>query len=239
MNELKQNKQKEKQDTAYCYDCDICQDTHHIIKNIDGYLCLVDCTCKAEYTLEQRKKNSNLQGLLELKTFANFIPSTTRQEKMLKMAMRYVDGFLDSNNGVFMGGQSGNGKTHLCIAILGQILPHRSILYSSWIRDIQKLKFIADDEINAKKEKVINIDVLYIDDLFKGGVSDADIRLAFEIIDTRLARNRITIFSSELLLNDIAEIDSAIGGRIAEHCWGNVIELSYDKNENYRMKGDK
>ncbi len=94
----------------------------------------------------------------------------------------------------------------------------------------------------AKEMKSLKeVDVLYIDDFFKpiGGnrPSDADIRLAYEIINARYNRRKITIISSERHISEIAEIDEAIGGRIYEYAKGYTVNIARDTARNYRLKG--
>ena len=92
-------------------------------------------------------------------------------------------------------------------------------------------------------------DVLYIDDLFKGGKGEdgkykpptaADINAAFEIINYRYNNPElVTIISSERTLVELNDIDEAIAGRIAERSKesGYCINLKPDKKRNWRMKG--
>lgn len=77
-------------------------------------------------------------------------------------------------------------------------------------------------------------DVLYIDDLFKNCVTDADIRLAFQILDYRYRNAMCTIISSEHTLDEIYSIDKALGGRIAETAFN--INIQKDSKKDYRLK---
>lgn len=58
--------------------------------------------------------------------------------------------------------------------------------------------------------------MLYIDDFFKGKVSDGDINLAFTLINARYDRRCRTIISSEWSLAEILNLDEAIGSRIRQ-----------------------
>ena len=71
----------------------------------------------------------------------------------------------------------------------------------------------------------------------KGGHTDADIRLAFEILNSRYNDSQLrTIISSELTLFEILGLDEAVGGRIYERSKGFVLEAP---RENWRLKHDK
>ena len=76
--------------------------------------------------------------------------------------------------------------------------------------------------------------MLYIDDLFKGNVTGADLNLAFQLINARYNdRKLITILSSELTLSEIIEQDEALGGRIYERARGFVLAAP---NRNRRLQ---
>ena len=76
--------------------------------------------------------------------------------------------------------------------------------------------------------------VLYIDDFLKGGASDADIRLAFEILNARYNDSKLkTIISSEMDLTAILNRDEALGGRIYERAKKNVLRAP---GKNWRLR---
>jgi DNA replication protein DnaC len=81
-----------------------------------------------------------------------------------------------------------------------------------------------EDWYQAKIKKLKRVPVLYIDDFFKGGASDADIKLAFEILNARYNDTALrTIISSEIDLDGLMRIDEAIGGRIYERSRGFAV----------------
>ena len=68
-------------------------------------------------------------------------------------------------------------------------------------------------------------EVLYIDDFLKGGDTDADIRLAYEILNSRYNdRGLRTILSSEMTPEKLLRRDEALGGRIYERARGYVLQ---------------
>ena len=69
------------------------------------------------------------------------------------------------------------------------------------------------------------VEVLYIDDFLKGGDTDADIRLAYEILNSRYNdRGLRTILSSEMTPEKLLRRDEALGGRIYERARGYVLQ---------------
>ena len=77
--------------------------------------------------------------------------------------------------------------------------------------------------------------MLYIDDFLKGRITDADINLAFELINARYNRREtaITIISSELDLGTVTKLDEALGGRIYERARNYSCRTG---GENWRFK---
>ena len=123
----------------------------------------------------------------------------------------------------------------------------RTARYMLWVRDSARLKMMVNDEAyEPALDDFRKVEVLYIDDFFKitkDGYgketlpTSADIRLAYEIINYRYQHSElITIISSERFINEIEEIDSAVGSRIYEMSKGNVLNIAREKNRNYRLK---
>ena len=68
--------------------------------------------------------------------------------------------------------------------------------------------------------------------------SPADLNLAFEIINHRYVnRELVTIFSSEKSIDEIMDLDEAVGSRIYQRTKGNYLYISPDSKKNYRMGG--
>lgn len=89
------------------------------------------------------------------------------------------------------------------------------------------------DRINEFKKT----DVLYIDDLFKQKeIKDADIKLAFELIDYRLRQQLKTIISTELDEDALIECDEALASRIMQISRGFRMVIPRDRNKNYRLR---
>ena len=83
--------------------------------------------------------------------------------------------------------------------------------------------------------------VLYIDDFLKtrhGALpTDGDINLAFEIINARYNNRALrTIFSGERGLNEIMELDEALGSRIYQRCGKYKLKIGWGEGRNYRTR---
>lgn len=143
----------------------------------------------------------------------------------------------------FIGGQVGCGKSHICTAIVNQLMSSgRAARYMIWNDEITSIKQAVNDaEIyEGLMIAVKKADILYIDDFFKVSrgcsVTSADINATFKIINYRYNEDLPTIISSELSIAEIIGIDEALGSRIAEMTRGREIYISTDPSKNYRFR---
>jgi DNA replication protein DnaC len=189
-----------------------------------------------------RLKENGLLELSEKCTFESYVPKEQWQYAFKEKALEYACEW--KNNSFFVSGQSGSGKTHIVTAIYNKAFESgASLCYFQWVRDSTKLKGLVNDPESYKAaiKECMNADLLCIDDFFKQSVTDADIRLAYEIINGRYISEKPVIISSERDLTFIRNIRSsdgeAIAGRIYEMCGKGkyCIQLSgVDKNQRFK-----
>lgn len=223
-------------------DCPECKNRGTITEIRDGkYLVSVECRCMAKRRSLRRIERSGLGDLLSRCTLDSFKAGKPWQAEMKRMAKDFIE---NANGDWFAAlGSVGAGKTHLCTAICGELLnAGKEVRYMLWRDESVKIKAAVNDLDAYQKmvEPLKNVDVLYIDDLFKTKdgeeIRAADVNLAFEIINYRyLDRRLITIISSQKTMNEIMGIDAAIGSRIFQRCKNHCVELIGDKN--WRLMG--
>lgn len=223
------------------YNCPVCLNKGVIYKlDEKGIDFTIPCECKSIRESIKRAARSGFGNLLDTCTFDSFIV-TDDWQKNLKNRIKQ---FADSPSGwLYVCGQPGCGKTHLCTAAAAQMMNGgENTLYVKWYNVSKKLKGLLNTpDYPAEIERLINVDVLYLDDFFKtqqnGTVTNGDINLAFEIIDARYCRDCITVFSSEKTITELLDIDNALGGRIKEKtAAGDYIEIKEDISRDYRLK---
>lgn len=243
------NKQVGSENEKDGYNCNVCKNKAWVVKlveNPDGTYGKEygDCKCVKARRSIMRLKKSGLANNIAQCTFDLYEASEPWQKAMKSAATDYAK---EPKGWFFLGGQSGCGKTHLCVAICRELL-HRGkeVVYMMWRDDIAKIKgFAADPEQRqAMMERFKTAEVLYIDDLFKTGRNPdgyepkptaADINAAFEIINYRYNNPKLlTIISSELNEDDLLDIDEAVGGRIFER--SKSISIAKDRRRNYRIR---
>ena len=218
-------------------DCPVCHNTGCIVtKAPDGTLKASECACMAKRVSIRRLERSGLKDAVNRYTFKNYVADTMESKKVLCAA----EDFCRNDKGwFFISGKSGSGKTHICTAICSRLMEqNKNVRYMLWRDETVLLKALTTDGEEYKRQirPFKSVPVLYIDDFLKGGHTDADIRLAFEILNSRYNDSQLrTIISSELTLFEILGIDEAVGGRIYERAKGYVLEAP---RENWRLKAE-
>lgn len=232
------------------YNCDKCHNKGYIF---EPYLYIrytqkmVDCKCMKIRKAINALNRSGLQNVVHDCTFDKYIATEDWQKGVLNTAQKYLSE--KENPWFFFGGQSGSGKTHICTAVAVTLLKRgNEVKYMLWCDEIKRLKAMVNaPEYEYEIKKYKDVDVLYIDDLFKTGRNEtqgrqrptaADINIAFEIINSRAFQKKITIISSESLLTEIIDFDGALGGRIRQMCKGGdyCTNIAPDPHKNYRLR---
>lgn len=180
------------------------------------------------------------------KTFKSYEVINEVTKELKSVATNYYLNFKEierkRNNSLLLCGDSGAGKTHLCIALANNFLKKDSkkVVYMAWVDAIKELKQNSMDKdiYNKLINKYKNAEILLIDDLFKGGITEADIRILFEIVNHRYINNMPMMISTEYRIKDMLNVDEAIGSRIYEMSKGFIVEVKGNGAENnYRLRG--
>lgn len=179
-------------------------------------------------------------------SFERFETEKPWQAKMKTRVQEFVAN--DKAKMLFVGGKTGSGKTHLCTAAFAELLKTHNGKYISWSETIRRLKAVTLDQeaFYDIMRPLQTAEILYIDDFFKpvnGGngwataATEADIKIAFELLNYRYNKGSRTMMSTECYIADIMRIDEALGGRIAEMATERYLLQIEDKPENnYRRK---
>ena len=221
------------------YDCKLCKNKGYLMALLDGIERVEECKCMKARKEYWHLEASGLKKQVEEKRFDNFEATDLWQARIKKIAEKFC---LSSALMFFIGGQSGCGKSHICIAIVGELLRNlQQVRFMSWREDSVKLKgLVISDKYEAEIDFLKTVDVLYIDDFWKTKeVTSADINLAFEILNYRYNNSLRTIISTERHTSEILKIDEAVGSRITEMSKGYRLNIERKPGRNYRLKGDE
>lgn len=198
-----------------------------------GHLFAEYCSCYKRGRQVKALGDSGLAGI-DRYTLAKF---ETPQEWQQQLKRKAEDFILEpKQKWFFVGGQPGAGKTHICTAICIELINQGTrTKYEIWPSLAARLKTYRNEvdytrEMGAIKEAP----ALYIDDLFKGKITEADKQIAWEIINARYAADKTTIISSELHTGTIAKVDEAISGRILQMAAGYISNLKDDPQRDHR-----
>ena len=177
------------------------------------------------------------------KTFDNYI--TTKRPPIVQAAKQVAQGYVRGYNGknsIAFLGRVGAGKTHLCIAIANELMGRNiGVLYMQYREALTLLKQnivrSRDDEegiYQTEVNKFKTAPVLYIDDLYKGKITDSDKNIMFEIINYRYLNGLPIMVSSEYDMDKILDFDEGVGSRIVSMCEGFIVEFK-GMELNYRL----
>ncbi|WP_373599442.1 ATP-binding protein [Paraclostridium bifermentans] len=224
------------------YKCTKCKDMM-FIELEDGSF--GSCECRKIRIAEDKLKASGVSEEFRKKRFENFnyensIESMEAYVKTKNYSKNFNIIKLSNNNSIMLLGQVGSGKTHLAMAVSNIMLDNSiGVIYMPYRSVITRIKQSVTDEENYQKEVNIykNAEVLLIDDLFKGRITEADINIIYEIVDYRYFKNLPMIITTEKTIEDLVEIDEAIGSRLYEKSKNYIIEMK-GKKLNYRIYGD-
>lgn len=219
--------------------CAVCKDRGVIYQSDDdGYLTAHECACMAARRGKRRMINSGLGELMERYTFATWQEREPWQKEVASTARRYLVG---KEGWLLAYGQSGAGKTHICTAVCNALLnSNMPVRYMLWRELAVKAKSLVNspDEYAELLNPLKRVPVLYLDDFYKTGKNQdpttGDVNLAFELINARYNdKTKMTLISTERTLEEIMEIDEAVGSRIYERSKG--FRLNFRGKRNWRL----
>lgn len=224
-------------------ECNICKDLEWTYyKGEFGEDIAVECSCVAIKKAKRHLANCGIEEAFRSKKIKDFTIEGKGEDviRAKKTAIAYLDNFdtirNTMQNSIALLGQVGSGKTHLCMSIANKLLGDGiGVVYMSYRDAIALIKKAQwGDEENKELKKYKNAQVLYIDDLFKGKNTETDINLIFELVNHRYLTKKPLLISSELYIDQMLEIDEAIGSRIKEMCRNFIVEIK-GKNYNHRL----
>ena len=223
------------------YQCEICKNRGYVlvVDEENGSIDTKVCSCMLHRNNKRDIEKLGLVNLFETYTFKTFETDEEWQSKFKTKAWEFAT---DPKGWLFIGGQIGSGKTLAGISVLNELMNRNyRCKFVQWQSLMQNLKaHLNEQQYFDVLNEYSNVEVLYLDDLFKGGYNntptDSDVRLTQIIIDSRYVNGKVTIISSELLMKDVLNISESIGSRIVERAKGNMIQIVKDKERNWRLR---
>lgn len=228
--------------------CKKCNDEEgFLIRGEDGLEYWKSCDCIHWRKAERLMKQSKITVEFQSKTFDNFVmngrPQIVRDAR--HCAESYLNEFdsirKERKNSIALLGVPGCGKTHLLMAVANGLIKHGvPVIYFPWVEGFNEIKDNLD-ELDERIGLLQRIDVLYIDDMWKGRKEPTDFQKeqAFSIINYRYLNKLPILISSEYDIDTMCHFDMAIGSRIYEMCSDYCVVIKGNpKLLNYRLKDD-
>lgn len=221
-------------------DCPLCKNKGYIaVDTPDGDFYTQDCECRKRRVAYRKLKASGLEDLIRIYSFKSFQTPDPWSRKVKETAGAYVTA--GGAPWFAISGSPGTGKTHICTAVCRRLLRDGArVRYMLWREEAPALKAIANDPAYEPRfRELAGAEVLYIDDFLKGKITDADMNLAFALINARYnARSKRTILSSELSLAEISRLDPAVSERIYQRARGYILHAPRDA-KNWRTEKEE
>lgn len=173
---------------------------------------------------------------IERKNFDNFEVYNEELDIALKISKDFVEN--DEAICLLLMGNTGSGKTHLATAVCGALrktkkVRVKKVRYTEMVADLKYISFDLEERIKVM-DKYKKVSVLFIDDLFKGSVTDVDLRNVFEVIDYRYLNGKTTIVTTEYGRGEMDDLKEgsleAIKGRLIEMSKGYYLEFKSTKS---------
>ncbi|MDD6795407.1 MAG: ATP-binding protein [Clostridiaceae bacterium] len=198
------------------YRCSKCNDT--------GFIGTQKCTCYKEGLIKLYYDNSSLRNILNEKNFNNFdinlfSPHRLGDEKYsprrnIENIYEYIRGeyiphFNNIDTNLLFFGSPGSGKSYLsyCIAKdlldLGHLVVYKTA--DELISDLKSVRFNNNTKLN---EALVECDLLIIDDLGTEQINEFTITELFNLLNTKLLKNKKMLISTNLTLADITKVYS-------------------------------
>jgi DNA replication protein DnaC len=197
------------------YTCPYCKDTGYV----DGEYC--GCYLQMERAMLQDQ--SQLQAVIRTENFdvmtmeyyddeqvIEAVGQTQRSymEKVIGHCREFAREFDGSRNIMFTGG-TGTGKSFLSHCICAELLKsgHSVICLSATdlfeVMSTVRMDRDADDAVKELRERILDCELLVIDDLGSEVANTMTVSDLFYILDKRLAEKRSTIISTNLSANEM------------------------------------
>lgn len=213
------------------YHCKKCKDT--------GYIQGVVCECFEELLKELSAKELSDKTPLQLSSFEDFsldYYSGCAKQKMsdiFNFCKEYADTFDLDSVSVLMYGETGLGKTHLSLAIAAEAIKKGyNAVYGSahdFFNMIERERFgRSENPDGTTEEKLINCDLLIIDDLGAEFITQFTVSELYYIVDTRIAKGLPTVISTNLKTD---ELEKVYNKRIASRILYNYYRLDFIGND--------
>lgn len=218
------------------YACPDCSDT--------GYVNGLSCHCRTALIKQLAMKKLSKNSPAGRCRFDNFdlgkypeapdsrygVSPREHMQMIYEFCRCYAEDFDESSESLYLYGATGLGKTHLSLAIAGEVTAAGyNVIYdsaSNLLHRLEKEHFSSgkSTEYDGAFDELIGCDLLIIDDLGSEFTTSFTTASIYNIINTRLNRSKPVIISTNL---DIQALEERYTERIASRIIGNYQALLF------------
>ena len=187
----------------------------------DGYGYIVSertvkiCSCLRDRKDKRRIDKANIPPRYKNKTLDNFKADIDERRLAIRQVRRFVDEFDTSAEkpGLFLYGAPGTGKTHLAVGAIKELLRKGySVLFYNAVSLMEDFRRLAPGDLNEEDqerlERLMKVDVLVLDDLGAGKLSEFVLEKTYSLIDKRYSNNQCLIVSSNKGMKELESLIS-------------------------------
>lgn len=168
---------------------------------------------KAEAKMKAVFKRSAVPPIFHGITFDHFDPPSAKAERVANILKQYVEAHervTEQGKSILLHGNSGTGKTMLGVTILNEYMKRGyTALYmkSPAVVNWAKRAWKKDPELSQDEmiEKLLEPDIMLIDDIPKGVSSEKERQILWDVIDGRVSNLKPTVTTSLLNKDDLKE----------------------------------
>lgn len=219
------------------YKCILCRDTGIVMYEKDGLEFAKECSCglrKKEH-LQKMLSFANIPDAfmdMSLDTFRKDVYRYEESKEIIEVNYKAITWWLSEIERMKKDGMGlylysnckGSGKTRMAASIANELI-HKydmSVKFATSVHIINEIKASWDKEDGMSEHKLLEelsyAEVLVIDDFGIETVRDWIGEKIYQIINQRYINKRITIFTSNLSIDEL-QYDDRITNRIREKCY--------------------
>lgn len=225
------------------YTCRKCEDTGFCGQNY--------CTCYLELVRQIALDRLNKASPMKVSSFEDFkldyypdkldpksgVVPREHMKNIRDFCQKYALEFSLNSRNLLMFGRTGLGKTHLSLAIAGEVIKKGySVIYDSTQNILNKIEnehFGRSEGVDDTLTSVCECDLLILDDLGSEFPTSFTAATVYSIINNRLLTSRPTIISTNL---DNKRIEEKYSERIASRIAGDYFNLGFCGNDIRQMQ---
>ena len=202
------------------FDCKKCNDTGIITDGNETKY----CSCFVQAVINETYKQLNMMKINEenFNTFdIGYYSNKVDKEKygssksprenienIMQISINFASNInSEKEKSLLFIGKTGLGKTFLSNSIAKMVVDQGySVIYQTapiFMDQIMQYKFSYDDEKKELYNRIFDVDLLIIDDLGTENITDNKYAELFNVINTRLLKNKKMIISTNLTLNEL------------------------------------